>query len=138
MLLLDVPPDQRGHIDDADVARLREFGDWVRRTFTLNLARNATRHIDRSAADTTFTYDLTAAATFTIIALHERIEDGQRIARFTIDARIAKRWKTIAVGTTIGYKRLLQLESPVTATGLRIRIKETRDTAEIAGIGLYH
>lgn len=136
-LLLDVPPDQRGRIDDADVARLREFGDWLRATFTSNLARNATRHVDGKERGTMFTYNLTGPTTFTIIALQERIEDGQRIARFTVDARNAERWTTIAAGTTIGYKRLFQLSAPVTTTELRIRIQEARDTPELAGIGLY-
>jgi alpha-L-fucosidase len=45
-------------------------------------------------------------------------------------------WKTIAEGTTIGYKRLLRFP-PVTSSRVRLRIVSSRLNPTIAEFGLY-
>ncbi len=39
VLILNVPPNQRGLFADTDVQRLKEFGQWVKQTFQHNLAQ---------------------------------------------------------------------------------------------------
>jgi len=136
-LLLDVPPDRRGLFDSADLTRLHEFGAWVRDAFATDLAAGATMRTDRTATTPTFAFTLPGTATFTTIELREHIEDGQRIARFTIEARSASGWRRIATGTTVGYKRLLLLPSATTADAIRVRVLAARDTPMLAGISLY-
>ena len=41
-LLLNVPPDRRGLLDDNDVASLARFGEVMAATFKVNLAADAT------------------------------------------------------------------------------------------------
>jgi len=53
------------------------------------------------------------------ILLQEPIRYGQRISRFSIQARAAGEWETVATGTTIGYKRLLRVQE-VEADRVRI------------------
>ncbi len=136
-LLLDVPPDQRGLFDDADVSRLHEFGEWIRTQFAHDLAAGATRNDDSAGGLRTFSFMLPRAETFDIVALQERIEDGQRVARFVVEARTANGWEQIASGTTIGYKRLLQLPAPVTARVVRVKVLAARDRPELASLSLY-
>jgi alpha-L-fucosidase len=137
-LLLDVPPDRRGLFDTADVARLHEFGAWVRSTFAADLAAGAAERTSRDGMDATFTFDLPRTATFATIELRERIEDGQRIARFVVDARNASTsWRQVAEGTTIGYKRLLRLPAATRAHAIRVRVLAARDKPMLTGISLY-
>ncbi len=136
-LLLDVPPDRSGRFDAADIARLQQFHSWIRDAFANDLARGAIRHESVDGARATDTFSLERSVMIRTIELRERIADGQRIARFAVDARDGSTWRQIASGTTVGYKRLLQLQKPVETNGVRVRILDARDTPELAGLALY-
>lgn len=125
-LLLDVPPDQSGRFDAADVKRLREFGAWVRGEFGRALASSSHGEIA-----------LQRPVRFQTIGLQEDIAQGQRVERFTVEARQGTSWREIASGTTIGYKRLLRLPSPVTASHIRVRILQSRATPHLLRLSLY-
>lgn len=151
VLLLNVPPDSRGLINEADVARLKEFGDWIRNTFGNNLIvgarsanKNAKAAVDGSPGTCWRTSKLPETAefrfpepvAFDIIELQELIEKGQRVEAFKVEAFTDGEWKEIGSGTTIGYKRLLRCD--VTETDkIRITIEAARGEALISAIGLY-
>ena len=116
VLLLNIPPDMRGRFADADVQRLHEFGEWQRATFTKPVK---------------------SSEGFDIIMLQEDITKGQRVEKFHVDALVDGEWKTIAEGTTIGYKRLIRLDEPVKAKKVRYVIDETRADAIISAFDLY-
>jgi alpha-L-fucosidase len=65
------------------------------------------------------------------------IERGQRVERFAVEAFVNGKWRHIAEGTTIGYKRLLRF-SDCRAERIRITINECRTTANIADVSLYY
>ncbi|MGZ3498979.1 MAG: alpha-L-fucosidase [Vulcanimicrobiaceae bacterium] len=125
-LLLDVPPDTAGVFDAADVARLHEFGAWIRSEFG-----------EPAAQRDGVLLTLSKPVTFRTIELQERIADGQHIARFAVDAWSNGDWREIARGTTVGYERLLRLPAPVTSARVRVRILEARATPALARIALY-
>jgi alpha-L-fucosidase len=125
-LLLDVPPDRDGLLDHADVARLHEFGAWIRNEFGHPVAQAGSAEIRENDP-----------FTFGTVGLQERIEDGQRIERFVVDAQVNGAWQKIAEGTTIGYKRLIKLSHSVTASAVRVRILQSRDVPEIADLAVY-
>jgi alpha-L-fucosidase len=125
-LLLDVPPDQSGHFDAADVRRLREFGAWIRGEFAQPLASSSTS-----------TIALRHPVRFQTIGLQEDVSQGQRVERFTIEAQQHGAWREIASGTTIGYKRLLLLPSPVAASQIRVRVLQSRDTPHLLRFSVY-
>ena len=135
-LLLDVPPDKSGQFDAADTARLREFGTWIHSEFGHGLAEFSKQSWSGNGTTGALTVTLSAPTKFRILALDEQIEHGQRVERFAVDALIDGSWKQIAQGTTIGYKRLLQLPKPLVAQRLRVRVLESRDTPEI-GLNVY-
>lgn len=146
-LLLNVPPDRRGLIADPDVRSLRGFGDALRATFTHNLARGAGGTLTDGNDETywraprgdsivTITLDLKQPRRFGVLLLQEHIRTGQRVEEFAFDVRERGRWRTIARGTTIGYKRLLRF-APVRAREVRLRITRSRLEPAIAEIGLY-
>lgn len=132
-LLLDVPPDRSGRFDDADVNRIQQFGAWIRSTFSRDVAARSTQR----AVGNTVTVELARPASIHVLALQEDIRYGQRVSRFAIDARIHAEWNRVASGTTIGYKRLIVLPSPIVTSRIRIRVLDARDGAHLAHIALY-
>ena len=162
VLLLNVPPDRRGLIHENDVARLAEFGEWVRSTFKENLAAGATADASHtrtpaaefSAARTvdadrdTFwstddwqqsaeiTCQLRDAQTFNIALLEEQIREGQRIESFAVDAFVDGGWREVGRATTVGCRRLLRF-APVQTDRVRVRIIDSRVRPTLANFGLF-
>ena len=114
VLLLNVPPDTRGHIPYADSVRLMEF---------------------KAARDAIFGRE--ADGRFNVVSLSEDISRGQRVAEFAVDALVEGEWKEIAHGTTIGYKRLLKV--PVTDSGnVRVRVLKSYGKPHLEKPRLYY
>lgn len=135
VLLLNIPPDTRGLLDEADVKRLHEFAEWRKNTF----GDNRVKHGDRlcilgegSSAE----YKLKRRSTIDVVMLCEDIENGQRIESFTVEVLGDEGWTEAAHGTTVGHKRLLRIE-PVEATALRITVTGCRATARLSSAGAY-
>jgi hypothetical protein len=154
-LLLDVPPDQTGQIDDADVARLHELGDRLHLTFGADAAvgADASASSRQSSAGNvvdgdpstywqppgptgTITLDLHRPTPVSEVVLQEGTTVGQRVESFAVDASVDGAWQQVATGTTIGYKRILQLAAPITASALRLRITGARAAPAIATVGI--
>ena len=140
LLLLGVAPDITGHIHPADSARLMEFGAAIKEIYSTNLAEGATvkassnRGREFKAAnildgaydsywaapdginEAVLTFDLGTEKTFNRILLQEYIPLGQRIKAFTIKVLTADgSWKEIASETTIGFKRIVPVETVTTS-----------------------
>jgi alpha-L-fucosidase len=161
VLLLNVPPDDRGRLADADVARLREFRAALDRIFGTDLTEEATATADGERGgeyeagnvldgdlDTfwtladgvetgTLTLELDDAETFNVVRLQEPVAYGQRVARYRVEAVVDGTWRTISEGTTIGHKKLDRLETPITSDRLRIHIEEARAVPLLAELGLH-
>ena len=132
LLLLNVPPDERGHIDPVDSTRLMEFRTALDAIFADNLADGA--RIRRKAD--TWTVTLDGEKAFNRLVLQEDIALGQRIAAFTVEALTADGWTPVAEETTVGFKRIVLLPD-VTASAIRIRVDETLAKPIISQIALY-
>jgi alpha-L-fucosidase len=117
VVLLNVPPDRRGLFAQPDVERLAEFGNAVREYY-----------------DT----DLMLPATINVIDVRENIEDGQQVESFAVDAMIDGSWTQIAEGTTVGHRRLLPLQEPITPTDVRIRILSSRAADVSVGLSVHY
>ncbi|WP_293312662.1 alpha-L-fucosidase [Pedobacter sp. UBA5917] len=158
---LGLAPDTRGQLHEDDVAALKTFGDMVKHTFENNLAKNAgikasnsrgkiynaatlldhNRETYWATADDVLTagieLDLKTPKTFDIISLQEYIPLGQRIEAYTIEAFENNTWKKIYDGTSIGAKRLIKLDSPVTTNRVKINITKSPVCITLSEIGLY-
>ena len=58
------------------------------------------------------------------IVTMEDLQEGQKIAKYTIEAKVGSTWKTIVNGQTIGHKRIDQF-APVTASSIRFTVTES-------------
>jgi alpha-L-fucosidase len=111
VLLLNVPPDRRGLIAPPDVSRLAELGSTLRSVYGT---------------------ELSLPATFNVVGLREDITRGQQVESFALDAEVDGSWVQIAAGTTVGHRRLVVLDDPVTAERVRVRIVAARGDADVA------
>ena len=55
---------------------------------------------------------------------------------FTVSVKTGGVWKTVANGTTIGYKRMFRFPE-VEATALKLTINSTRGTANISKVSAF-
>jgi alpha-L-fucosidase len=139
-LLLNIPPDKRGRIHENDVRRLKEIGDRLKATFSVNLAEKAEmtittglwdrfddqgRHVDAGPLLPIFTWDLGRPVRFNVVLLRENLKLGQGVESFVLEIGDGQGWQEIARGTTIGWKKLLRI-NPVEAAKVRVRIFRAR------------
>jgi alpha-L-fucosidase len=159
-LLLNVPPDRRGLLADADRRSLAEFGTMLRRTFANDLASHAkatasnTRAKSFAArnlidgnretywatsdgvttADVMLSFDREIRIGF--MRLREAIALGQRVEAFEIEVWHGE-WKRIAHGTSIGACRILRTPQPIAARKVRLRITKSAAPVALSEFSLF-
>lgn len=94
-LLLNVPPDRRGRLDEHDVARLLEVTAELRRRFAAPLRARLTHEPGRVVAE----FD--TGVEFDHIELREDLTDGQRAGAHEVRCGEA----VVAAGHTVGVRR---------------------------------
>ena len=136
VLLLNVPPDTRGRIHENDVERLTQFGNYLTTLFENELLIDG-QMIWKARTGATREYIVRTDETINTVMLQEDIRKGQRVESFTVEGWIGQEWRTLAEGTTIGYKRLLRFEDAKPGK-IRVTIHGTRDVALIIKVGAYY
>ncbi len=134
-LLLNIPPDTRGLINEADVKRLKEFSDYWRKLFSVNHVKDSEAYkVLKNGASTI--YDVDSKPINTIL-IQEDISKGQRMEKFSIDGYQNGRWKRLCTGTTVGYKRLIRiLENKFEK--LRLNVEMSRNSVNICKFGAFY
>lgn len=159
-LLLNVPPDDRGLIHDADVKALVGMRSMVDRVYGTSLipaaaAATADSALERHGAETvldadldsywapaagartgSLTVDLGGPVNFDRIRLQEYVALGQRVSLFEIEAFIDNAWTRIANGTTIGHTRIVAT-AVTTTSRVRVTIRDARGVPLIASLSLH-
>lgn len=136
VLLLNIPPDRRGHIHEADVARLKEFAAYRQQAFADNRVKKGQKMWDAASGDQRV-YKLKPSSKINVVLLQEDIARGQRVERFRVEGRVDGQWQLLGEGTTVGYKRMLRFPE-VEAEALRITIGSSRLEAHISNVAAYY
>ena len=156
--LLNVPPTREGLLHGKDVARLHEFGEYLRAAYGENLVCTATLTASKAAAghgiddvrkDDERYYipaqeDGTAEITLIFpqprcldrLVMKEQLRLSQRVEAFEVDALLDGIWRCVTQATVIGHKRIIRLNGIFTQ-GLRIRITDARVAPTLKFIGVY-
>ena len=161
-LLLNIPPDRRGLFHENDVRALKGLREILNREFAVNLAKGAKvkasnyrgnakqfkpgnitdgdKNTYWATDDNVITgnieIDLGKIATVKYVLLQEYIKLGQRVKSFTIEAWKDNSWQQVAEGTTIGYKRLLQI-IPLLTNKIRVNITGSRACPIISNAEIF-
>lgn len=158
---LGIAPDTRGLIDAEDEKALAGFGDLVSKSFSNNLIATAKLKATGSrgkdfpinnlidgnlnsywASSDDMHLPVIEASwnkpqTFDLIRLREFIPLGQRIESFDIEALVSGQWVKVGQATSVGACRIVMLEKPVTADGVRIKVTESPVAVTFSEIGVY-
>lgn len=165
-LLLNVPPNADGTVDQVILDRLAEFGENIADTFDINLAANASIKassvrgndinykpgnvidgnddtywtVDDGTQEGTLLIDLGSTKTFDVVSIEEAIQFGQSINEYKIEYRNGENsdWKIMDEGETIGAKRLVRT-SAIKADQIRITVDTNKSDALpiISEVGVY-
>jgi len=159
LLLLNIPPDTRGHFHEIDSTRLMEFRAALDE-IQVNVAKGAkvTASTSRGCkfrpsalvdenydsywaakdGETTasIVLNLPEAREFNRVMVQEYIPLGQRVESFTVEVPDGDGWKTVAEETTIGYKRIVLIPQ-VKADRVRISITAALACPVLNNIELY-
>lgn len=112
-LLLNVPPDRRGRIDPADLARVRELGEALRARF--GAGHDATIALAAGVVEAR----LPSAARFDHVELREDVSNGQRVRAHRV---LTADGTVLAEGGTVGVRRIHRLPGAVEVGTLRIEL----------------
>jgi len=150
-MLLNVPPNNQGTVDEPILKRITEFGQNVEDTFRTNLAKEEGTTIEASnvrgndakfkpgnvvdSDDSTYwttndgktsgslTIKWNTAKKFDVVSFEEAIQKGQHINSYKVEYKASDdaQWQTLKSGVTVGAKRLVRT-APVSATQVKITV----------------
>jgi alpha-L-fucosidase len=153
-LVLGLAPDNRGLLPEADAKRLEEMGAALRDRYSHRLApephAGASESFDAGLDGDPQTFwaapagshhsrleaDFLKPVTFDHALVMERLDNGQRVRKFTMEAWDGKRWNPFFEGNAIGHKRIARFPA-VTAARVRLNILSSTAEAEIREFQLF-
>lgn len=166
-LLLNVPPNNEGKVDQAILDRVVEFGQNVQDTFRTNLAKaNGTTitasnvrgndidfkpgnavddddatywTTDNGTTSGSLTIKWDSAKRFDVVSIEEAIQNGQHINNYKVEYKENDNasWQTMESGVTVGSKRLIRT-SPISATQVKITVEtSTGKVPQLSEVGVY-
>lgn len=156
-LLLNIPPNRKGLIDEEDRQSLLEAEKIIRQTFAFNLLCGAKITADKaregcSAALVTgkggfyapedgnfcptMEFDLGKETEFDCVSVSEVIELGHRVRGFVISAYSGGKWTELLRSECIGNRFARHFE-PVTASKIRLEITDAACVPAISEFGIY-
>lgn len=161
-LILNIPPDRRGRINEIDSTSLMGWKKLLDERFKTNLALNkpvAASTVrgnypeyagamvtdgnketywatDDNQTSGNLTVDLGEPKQVTYVLVQEYIKLGQRVKAFDVEVEKDGQWQKVAQGTTIGHKRILRF-TPVEAQKVRINIQDAKACPVISNLEVY-
>ncbi len=130
-LLLNITPDNHGEIPDAQIKRLKEFGDEIDARFGKPLYSAHGR-----GKVTTLTFD--QAEPIDHISLREDIRDGEHIRKFIVEGKMTDgNWVNLVTGSQIGNRQIFPV-NPIVTSQLRLTVLECIGEVKIREFAAYH
>lgn len=160
-LLLNIGVDRRGLVNENDARRLMEFKKALDEELKTNAAFgkitasnvrgrdnrfNANKVLDKNpntywttdenVKNASLEIDFGKEIEFNRFLMQENIMLGQRVKRFSLQVWDGNDYKTITTQTTIGYKRILRLQT-IKARKLKLIIEDAKASPVITNIEIY-
>jgi alpha-L-fucosidase len=136
-LLLNVPPTRDGVLHDTDVERLSAMRGRLATLLGANKAHDRRVQWRQTSERTAVAeVDLRRAEIVGISDLREDISRGQTIARYSLEGAEAGPWRTLAHGTTIGFRKLDRFE-PALVRRVRLTIDAAAEAPQPVRIAIY-
>ncbi len=123
-LLMNMTPNNKGLISDAEVKAITGMGEEIARLYGKPIARMSSKA--KWAEDHCLELDLKSEHKISAVLLEEDLNFGQRVKRYQLDALQNNHWVPLAItgGKSIGRKRIDRFD-PVTTAKVRLKILES-------------
>lgn len=128
-LIMGLTPGPDGLLPEADVHRLEEWGDEIRRRFSTPL-------ISIAGEGHVFNIKFDKDQPVNHVVLQEEIAMGERVRSFRIEARVERKWRIICEGSAIGHKYIIKFEE-VPVDRIKLIIDESIDTPLINNFSVF-
>lgn len=125
VLLLNVPPDRRGLIAEADARRVKEFGQSVSALYQAKIVEAPAGSVGEFGGE----------KRFNLVSVAEDIARGERVRQYAVEARTTNGWSKVAGGTTVGQRQLHRI-APITASAVRLTV-ERSEGSPFVGVSVF-
>ncbi|MCK9618777.1 MAG: alpha-L-fucosidase [Lentimicrobiaceae bacterium] len=119
-MLVGIVVDSRGLVPDEDMKRLEEFGQEVKKQFSVPLGAT-------SGKGNVFTIRFKLPQPVNYVVIREEISKGERVREYNLYGMENREWKSLSKGSCIGHKRIEKLEGKM-YTGIKFEITKSEDT----------
>ena len=118
---------KNGTIPADQVARAKEFGDWIRSCYDAPV--NATAAFNA----TTVSLKIPAGAAVDRVVVQEDLAKGQRVRSYVVDATAdgGETWAQVSNGTAVGHKRIDVLAAPLQGAAVELRLTITKAVGDV-------
>ncbi|HVY95061.1 MAG TPA: alpha-L-fucosidase, partial [Bryobacteraceae bacterium] len=131
--LLNVPPNRDGLIDGPDIASLKAHGEYLRGTFGKAVGHASAKQLAKPEPEINLPQD----AKFSVIRVREDIALGQRVEAIAVESFDSGEWKPLATATSVGPRRIIRLDAPVSAAKVRLRVTQTAAPPVISEFAVF-
>ncbi|WP_169084387.1 alpha-L-fucosidase [Paenibacillus sp. PL91] len=128
-LLLNLAPDNRGLLPEADVNRLLELTSEIKRRFSSPIAQTV-------GEGDSILLAFESATEVNHVILMEDIAHGERIRSYVLEAEQQGQWVELVKGSAIGHKKIDRFDA-VHTKQLRLRVTSSVETALIRSFAAY-
>ncbi len=128
-MLLGLVVDNRGLVPNADVQRLKDFGQLIRKNFSDLLGKT-----DGSGNE--FTVKFKSPKLVSYVVIMEDIAKGERILEYKLSGMTEGNWQLISNGSSIGHKRIEVIKDGM-FSAIRLQVMKSDGTPLIRTLSCY-
>jgi alpha-L-fucosidase len=125
-MLLGIVVDNRGLVPDADILRLKEFGQMIKTRFSNVVGKT-------SGSGKEFTVKFKSPQAVSYVVMMEDIANGERIHGYKLSGMTDGKWLEIGTGSCIGHKKIEVLKQ---ATFSAVKLEITKSDGEPSVLSL--
>ena len=128
-MLLGIVVDNRGLVPDADVKRLNEFGQMIRKNFSDLLGETA-------GSGKELTVKFISPKPVAYVVIMEDMAGGERILEYKLSGLADGNWQELGKGTCIGHKRIEVIKEGK-FTAIRFEVTKSEGIPLIRNLACY-
>lgn len=128
-MLLGVVVDNRGLVPDADVKRMEEFGQLIKKDFSNLLGKT-------TGSGNEFTVKFKSPKLVTYVVIMEDIARGERILEYKLSGMKDGNWQLLSEGTCIGHKRIEVIKEGMFSE-IRFEVTKSKGIPLIRSLACY-
>ena len=130
VMLINQAPNPGGRIIDEDMARMKAFGDEIRRRFSTPIAET------RGEGDVV-ELPLGGVKKVDHVIIMEDIWHGERMRIYVVEGYDGAQWKRLSAGTAVGHKKIDYFEE-AEVSAVRVRALDSIGTPIIRAFAAYY